>query len=203
MKRLPKERSPLPEEKVLELTGDNPGEETAELLGTIPGRWGRMPVLSRLVLVETGRVLRRCGLLQDGNRQCDRGLNVGLVGASRRGSLHTDLAFQESMASGPALASPALFGYTLPNTPLAEAAVQFGLSGPVYAVFDDSTDIMAAAEKEAACLLEQMEEVDFMLACAFDHYPADEGREVLSVNLMVLQRDGDGNPGISEVAENP
>ncbi|WP_163335671.1 hypothetical protein [Desulfopila sp. IMCC35008] len=196
--------TPLSESEIERFISDVPGAETAELLGSIPGRWGRMPRLSRLVLVETGRILRceKNGISGESERLCDAGKNVGLVGATRRGSLHTDLAFRQTMASGPGLASPALFGYTLPNTPLAEAAVVFGLTGPVYALFDENGTLLNRAEKEAAALLEHMASLDFMLACAFDHYPEKNGREKISVTLTVLNRDGDCNPCVPEMAEN-
>jgi hypothetical protein len=192
----------LSDSEIEHFISDDPAPETVKFLGMIPSRWGRMPRLSRLVLVETGRILHCEQLTTSGGRLCDTGKNVGLIGATSKGSLHTDLAFRETMASGPGLASPALFGYTLPNTPLAEAAVVFGLTGPVYALFEKREEALGRAEKEAAALLAQMSSLDFMLACAFDHYPIGNSHEKISVTLTVLNRDGDCNPGISQMAEN-
>ena len=171
------------------LIADNPAPETVALLGgVLPGRWGRMPLLSRAMIVEVGLTLQHHGLLHNGLRLCDGGLMAGLVGATRHGSLHTDLAFKKSMEMRPGLASPALFGYTLPNTPLAEAAVIFGLMGPVYAVFHDGDNLQQHAAAEAEALMEAMPGLDCMLACGFDQLPGDDTPDALSVTLTVATR---------------
>ncbi len=177
------------EEEILEQVGDVPPLEVTTLLGGVPGRWGRMTLLSRLLIIETGRILQESNKLEKAERLCDKGLTVGLIGATGRGSLYTDQAFKETMQAGPGLASPALFGYTLPNTPLAEAAVFYGLMGPVYALYDECDNKLEVAEKEASRLLVMQQELDFMLACEFDHYYAKERQEKLSVTLNVIIRD--------------
>lgn len=161
-------------------------DRVKDLLGEIPGRWGRMTPLSRLLIVETAQALYENAILARGQRFCDLGKNVGLLGATRRGSLHTDLAFIGTMGEGAGLASPALFGYTLPNIPLAEAAVAFGLTGPVYALFDNETPLKSA-ESEARLLLMMQKDLDLMLACEFDHYIDSGQHEELSVTLTVVE----------------
>ena len=170
-----------------------------EVLGVIPGRWGRMTPLSRLLIVEVGRVLQGRGILRPGLKCSECGLQAGLIGGTRRGSLHTDLAFIESMKAGPGLASPALFGYTLPNIPLAEAASHYGLIGPVYAVFDEASPL-TVAEREARLLLNMQQELSLMLACEFDHYAGSDGEEELSVTLTLIEQNADSYPGLSEMA---
>ncbi len=125
---------------------------------------------------------------------------MGLIGGTKRGSLHTDRAFITTMADGPGLASPALFGYTLPNIPLAEAAGVFGLVGPVYAVFDEDNPLKCA-EDEARRLLTMQKQKDLtlMLACEFDHYSDDKGKDVLSVTLTVVEHNANSNTGLSQV----
>ncbi|SDP48847.1 hypothetical protein [Desulforhopalus singaporensis] len=168
---------------------DNPAAEIVELLGgRLPSRWGRMPLLSRAMIVETGAVLKSHGLMKNGTRLCDNGMTVGLVGATRFGSMQTDLAFKKSMTLGPGLASPALFGYTLPNTPLAEAAVIFGLTGPVYAIYHDGDNLHERARLEAESLLDAFANLDWVLACVFDHYPGEDEPENIFVNLTVSSR---------------
>lgn len=167
---------------------DNPGENLAALLGVIPGRWGRMSYLSRLVLVEAARVLQEMEFIGPAEKLSDKGLLAGLIGGTKRGSLFTDHAFVETMKLGPNLASPALFGYTLPNTPIAEAAVALGLKGPVFAVFDTGNPLEKAVS-EAELYLVDDRELDFMLACEFDHYVTDTGEgEIEAVTVVVVKR---------------
>ncbi|WP_457577492.1 beta-ketoacyl synthase N-terminal-like domain-containing protein [Desulfomarina sp.] len=164
---------------------DQADESVSDLLGKVPGRWGRMTPLCRLLILETARLLQNRGLLECGHRFSDSGRRVGLIGGTKRGSLYTDLAFIRSMEEG--LASPALFGYTLPNIPLAETAVAFGLTGPVFAVFDQKTPL-EKAELEANRFLESDRSLELMLACCFDHYHTGNGQEEISVNLTVVEK---------------
>jgi hypothetical protein len=164
---------------------DQADEFVSALLGKIPARWGRMTPLCRLLIVKTATLLQNRGLLECGGKFIDTGRTVGLIGGTKRGSLHTDLAFIDSMAEG--LPSPALFGYTLPNIPLAETAVTFGLTGPVFAVFENES-VLERAEREARRFLAADRTLEFMLACEFDHYHSTDGQEKLSVNLTVVER---------------
>lgn len=159
------------------------------IAGGTPARWGRMTTLSRVLIVEVGRLLQKEGIIMGGERCDGKKLCVGLVGGTRRGSLHTDFAFKKSMEAGVGLASPALFGYTLPNIPLAEAAGHYGLTGPVYAIFDDKEPLAAAVE-EARQLLYGIEEISLMLACEFDHYIVEDRGELLLVNVQIVTRNG-------------
>ncbi len=172
-------------------------EDHLELMpGTMPARWGRMTPLSRVMVVEVGKILRNNGLLQPDERCCDLGMEVGLIGGTKKGCLYTDMDFIRSMDQGVGLASPALFGYTLPNIPLAEAASHFGLVGPVYALFDE-THPLEAAEQEAHRILQIEDGLSFMLACEFDHFRSKVEREVLIVNLTLLKKDDDCNSCLS------
>ena len=151
---------------------DTPDADTQSLLADIPRQWGRMPPLSRAVVVEAGRVLKDAGLLENGRNLAAKGENVGLIGGSRKGSLSTDLNFAATFSKNPKFASPVLFSYTLPNIPLAEAAGHYGLVGPVYAVFD-SDNPLDAARQEAKRLLHMQKDISLMLACEFDHRDHD------------------------------
>ena len=169
--------------------GDSLDDDTLAVLGTVPGRWGRMTPLSRLLIVETGRLLREHHLLPEVGRCFEGGIRAGLIGGCRRGSLQTDLDFFESMRLGVGFASPALFGYTLPNTPLAEAAGHFGLVGPVYALLDDEKPYeMAVGEAEQ--LLQAMPELAFIVAGSFDLLPAEKKglQPKLVAQLTVIER---------------
>ncbi|MEN8189252.1 MAG: beta-ketoacyl synthase N-terminal-like domain-containing protein [Thermodesulfobacteriota bacterium] len=156
-----------------------PGETTLAILGELPERWGRMVPLARGVLVESGRTLQQKGLLEKGRKQNEQGRSIGLIGASRHGSLATDQDFARGLKLGYSFASPALFGYTLANIPLAEAANHFGLTGPVYGLLESDSPLETATE-EAHRLLDAGG-IDCMLACSFDtirHHDHEDGLEI-------------------------
>lgn len=166
---------------------DQVDRDVLPLIGAPPKRWGRMTTLSRILIVEVGRLLIERGLIRSGQRCSDTDLTVGLVGATRRGCLQTDYDFLATMNDGAGLASPALFGYTLPNIPLAEAAGQFGLTGPVYAIFD-TVRPLEKAKLEAKQLLSYHLELSFMLACEFDDFKGQDGGESPLINLTIVEK---------------
>ena len=108
-----------------------------ELLGTLPERWGRMGTMGRAALVEVGRVLQEKGMLTGNPPTLIPGWSGGLIVGSKRGSLAVDVEYAQTLRAGPGMASPHLFSYTLPNIPLAEAAIQYGLTGPVFCLISD------------------------------------------------------------------
>ena len=109
-------------------------DENRAVLHTVPERWGRMDRLSRAALLSVGRLLQQSGLL-DENNKVPVEQPIGLIVGTKKGCLSTDIEYSQTLALGPQLASPALFGYTLPNIPLAEAAVHYKLTGPVFSLF--------------------------------------------------------------------
>ena len=164
---------------------DTPDDETLAVLGTVPGRWGRMPPLSRAMVVETGRILRERSLLSSQTSANTAGL-IGLIGGTARGSLTPDLDFAATLLAGVNLASPALFGYTLANIPLAEAANHYHLTGPVYAIIDAKTPLDTAV-REAGRLIRMQPAFAYILACAFDDYLDAHRQERLSLTFTLLQ----------------
>ena len=163
-----------------------PDQETVGLLEEIPARWGRMTPLSRLLVVEAGRILKKHGFLKEGRNLARTGKTVGLIGGTARGSLTTDLAFARTLEQGPEFASPALFGYTLANIPLAEAANHYGLIGPVYAIIDESNPFQSAIA-ECKRFLQQSKEIDFMLACHFDDIRPDSDQRQLQLTFNITE----------------
>ena len=162
---------------------DEPDPDILAILGQVPKRWGRMDILSRAAVVEIGRALVSPGSGEPAAR-VDAAARVGVIAGTRRGSLATDLAFARSLASGLEMASPTLFGYTLPNIALAEAASHFGLTGPVYSVFagpDD--DPLQLARREAGRWL-QSSTYTAMLAGALDYQPQSPARLVAHFTWM-------------------
>lgn len=153
--------------------------ENREILGSVPERWGRMDLLSRATLLGVGRTLRSAGLLDaSSGKQQARG-RIGLIAGSRRGSLATDLAYAETLRQGPDCASPALFSYTLPNIALAEAAIHYHLTGPVYSLLADAplAEAVAAAR---LWLATGGQRLDCILAGETDVLPERNGPAVIA-----------------------
>lgn len=178
------EKQGLVENNNWALTGEL-DKPRAQLLGKLPGRWGRMTPMSRLMIFEVGSLLQRNGIVSSHSMRVEESVTIGIVGATNRGCLHTDEAFLDTMNLGPGLASPALFGYTLPNIALAEAASHYGLVGPVYALFDE-VQPLATAVLEAQLLLAAQESLERMIACEFDHYSHQDGSAKFNVKLKLI-----------------
>jgi hypothetical protein len=148
---------------------DTPDPPTLAVLGSPPSRWGRMPPLCKAMIVETGKFLEK--FKNDvGYSLTEQGKMIGLIGGTTRGSLAPDLDFARTLCEGVNMASPAIFGYTLANIPLAETANHYHLTGPVYALIDEA-DPLAAAVREARRLVRMQPALHAVIACAFDDLP--------------------------------
>lgn len=90
--------------------------------------FGRLDPLSRTTIGAVALALDDAGLAgAPEHKQA-----TGIVGTARDGSLAADLAyFRDYVANGRTLGRGNLFIYTLPTSPLGEAAIQFGLTGPL------------------------------------------------------------------------
>ena len=144
--------------------------EEIKIIGTLPDRWLRMDTMSQRAILEVGRALHDAGISSFSPECC------GLIGGSKYGSLATDLAFAQSFKDGALFASPALFGYTLANISLAEAASKYNITGPVFCVLDNEP--LPAAKKEAARWLQFMPKNSFIIYGELDVIPTDTGEDV-------------------------
>lgn len=90
--------------------------------------FGRLDPLSRATIGAVALALGDAGLTgTSGEKQ-----ETGIVGTARDGSLAADRAyFEDYLANGRTLGRGNLFIYTLPTSPLGEAAIQYGLTGPL------------------------------------------------------------------------
>ncbi len=80
----------------------------------------------------------------------DKKQDIGILGTSPDGALDSNLAyFRDYAQAGRTLGRGNLFIYTLPSSPLAEAAIHFGLQGPLL--------YMRHSEKPEKNLLRQAE----------------------------------------------
>lgn len=121
--------------------------EDKTVIGELPERWLRMDLMSQLAVLEVGRLLRPLGHLASDTGKIRYAQQCALIVGSCYGSLATDQEYAASLGHGVEFASPALFGYTLANIALAEAASHYGITGPVFALLDPEP--LAASRNEA------------------------------------------------------
>ncbi len=160
-------------------------EQAKKLLGALPERWGRMDMMSRSALVEVGQVLHDAGLLAETNAALQPGWTSGLIVGSRRGSLASDLEYAETVKDGPGMASPHLFSYTLPNIALAEAAIQYQLTGPAFVLMSEQP--FEDAVQEAVYWLSELQGGNtIMVAGALDVIPGPDG-DAITAKFKLVQ----------------
>ena len=87
---------------------------------------------SRLITLSVALALYDAGIPYiEGKKQ-----DIGILGTNPDGALASNLAyFQDYAEHGRKLGRGNLFIYTLPTSPLAEAAIHFGLQGPLLYLF--------------------------------------------------------------------
>jgi 3-oxoacyl-[acyl-carrier-protein] synthase II len=129
--------------------------------------FGRLDVVSKATAHAVALALRDAGIAYSQERKQD----IGIIGTNRSGSLASDiLYFKDYVECGRTLGRGNLFIYTLPSSPLGEAAIHFGLMGPlVYAAGPDAS--MATALDMAVDML-LLDEASTMLAGKSEEHEA-------------------------------
>jgi 3-oxoacyl-[acyl-carrier-protein] synthase II len=99
--------------------------------------FGRLDTLSKITCRAVALALDDAGIGYSPGRKQD----IGIIGANTAGSLQSDVQyFKDYLESGRTLSRANLFIYTLPSSPLGEAAIYFGLQGPLlYATGRDKS----------------------------------------------------------------
>lgn len=101
----------------------------------------------------------------------DKKQNIGILGMSADGALASNLVyFKDYVEAGRKLGRGNLFIYTLPSSSLAEAAIHFGLQGPL--VYIRNTEEHKEKLLAQAQLIIQNEEAQAMLAVDFNSVEA-------------------------------
>jgi 3-oxoacyl-(acyl-carrier-protein) synthase len=135
--------------------------------------FGRLDNISRMTAYAVALALRDAGIPYGPGKKQD----IGIIGTNAEGSLRSDLEyFTDYVRSGRTLGRGNLFIYTLPSSPVGEAAIHFGFLGPLlYAagrdasllsVFDTAGEMLLSGETPVmlAGRAEQDEAVFFVLA---------------------------------------
>ncbi len=115
--------------------------------------FGRLDAISKMTVFGVSLALQDAGIEYSPTEKQD----IGIVGTNREGSLRSDVEyFRDYLESGRTLSRGSLFIYTLPSSPIGEAAIHFGFLGPVlYAAgphnglsdaFDVATQMVLAGD---------------------------------------------------------
>ncbi|PKL52637.1 MAG: hypothetical protein CVV37_00110 [Nitrospira bacterium HGW-Nitrospira-1] len=112
--------------------------------------FGRLDEVSKLVCYAVALALKDAGEAYDSNRKKD----MGLIGTNADGSLQADIDyFRDYIDSGRKLSRGNLFLYTLPSSPLGEAAIHFGLQGPVFYMSSGQTSLLPVVRAASEMLM--------------------------------------------------
>jgi 3-oxoacyl-[acyl-carrier-protein] synthase II len=111
--------------------------------------FGRLDRASRTTLTAVSLALRDGGVVSSpGNKRA-----IGIVGTNSDGSLTTDLDYyRDYVENGRKLSRANLFIYTLPSSPLGEAAIHFGLTGPLLYTQDRDRSPLSSLTMAAGLL---------------------------------------------------
>ena len=147
------------------------GRQTLQTLAKADGlfaypvaNWGRFNAAARLTCCACALALRDAGVPYAAGTKMPE---IGLLGTAPDGSLEANREyFRDYVDSGRTLARGNLFIYTLPSSALAEAAIHFGLQGPMTYLYSPAEPY--AALLEAAAGMIAAGEAAAMLAVATD-----------------------------------
>jgi 3-oxoacyl-[acyl-carrier-protein] synthase II len=138
--------------------------------------FGRLDTISKMTVFGVSLALQDAGIEYSPTGKQD----IGIIGTNAEGSLRSDIAyFRDYLESGRTLSRGNLFIYTLPSSPIGEAAIHFGLLGPVLYVAGESNDLSTVLDMANEMIL--AEEAPIMLAGKAE---ADEAM------FFVIQREG-------------
>ena len=94
-------------------------------------KFGRLDNISKMTCYAVALALKDAGIAYSPHQKQD----IGILGTNASGSLQSDIRyFTDYLNGGRTLSRGNLFIYTLPSSPLGEAAIHFGLQGPLLYV---------------------------------------------------------------------
>ena len=136
--------------------GDLPSIGRPQVFSDPHPHFGRLDRYSRLGIAAIALALRDAGI--EGSDLRER--TAALIASTVYGCLETDINFLDSVRSkGGRDASPHLFAYTLSNTFLGEAAIEFGFTGSTYLLNEVRLTGSAALRASVESIMEEDDEV--------------------------------------------
>jgi 3-oxoacyl-(acyl-carrier-protein) synthase len=150
--------------------------------------FGRLDTISKMTVFGVSLALQDAGIEYSPAGKQD----IGIVGTNAEGSLRSDIDyFRDYLESGRTLSRANLFIYTLPSSPIGEAAIHFGFLGPVLYAAGDGSSLSSVLDMANEMVL--ADEAPVMLAGKAE---ADEAM------FFVLRRErGQEGSALCEVAE--
>ena len=105
--------------------------------------FGRLDAISRMTTYAVALAVQDAGIKYlPGLKQ-----DIGIIGTNTEGSLQADLAyFRDYVESGRKLSRGSLFIYTLPSSPVGEAAIHFGFLGPLLYAWGLDNSLVAVLD---------------------------------------------------------
>jgi 3-oxoacyl-[acyl-carrier-protein] synthase II len=150
--------------------------------------FGRLDVISRMTAYGVALALRDAGIEYSAAKKQD----IGIIGTNAEGSLQADRAyFRDYVDGGRTLSRGNLFIYTLPSSPIGEAAIHFGLLGPLLYAAGQDASITGVLDTAAEMLLAQ--ETPVMLA--------GRGEEDGALFFVLEGQTGQDKPVIGDLAD--
>ena len=112
--------------------------------------FGRLDTISRMTAFAVSLALQDAGIEYSPLQKQD----IGIVGTNAEGSLQSDKEyFRDYLEGGRTLSRGNLFIYTLPSSPIGEAAIHFGLLGPLIYASSEGNALTAVLDMAADMLL--------------------------------------------------
>lgn len=128
--------------------------------------FGRLDHVSRLTCAAVALALKDAGIECSPERKHD----AGIISTNASGSFEADmLYFKDYLDSGRTLSRGNLFIYTLPSSPSGEAAIYFGLQGPLLYIAGKNNSTVNALRTAAEMLLGKEASVMLAGASEADH----------------------------------
>lgn len=121
--------------------------------------FGRLDATSRMTVYAVALALQDAGIDYSPAKKQD----IGIIGTNDEGSLQSDIEyFRDYVGSGRTLSRGNLFIYTLPSSAVGEAAIHFGLQGPLLYTADERDSLAPVLDTAAEMILDS--ETPVMLA---------------------------------------
>lgn len=140
--------------------------------------FGRLDTISKLTCCSIALAMFDAGLPYNEHDNQD----IGIVGTNSNGCLQSNFDyFKDYVENGRKLARGNLFIYTLPTSPLAEAAIHFGCQGPLLYITSAGKIISSLLKCAEQLMLDQ--NINKMLAIA-----ADEEKSICFV--LIREKNG-------------